>query len=371
MLLIIVENENFLPSGNFHIVKIKNLSNYTRIWQFIHPIGSEQKSYITTGGFDWSHNGSFVAFRMGAGAPVSYLWTMTEDGKEITPINIPIVFNSIDYIRLSQDDNSIFFLGQYNDKDITYQDIFRYYLNNQSYSLVTKDSHVHSFDLMPDGNLVYVESHSNSTRLENDNTLFIMHYYNVLWLATINGHKINAIYNGTELFDEMSLSPDGKKLVFVSREDPLHPSDNGTTIVNSALMGPVRKSSSYLATYDISENKFTILAKNGDDAYATPRWTSDGHSIIYETLLHKCVQDKVVDEQSCPAGLLNLINPSYNSIRVLYGNQVEPYTAPLVGAAINPNGSSVIGGMNYDFSNGALDGGGIYRIDFEKPLSVS
>jgi hypothetical protein len=51
-----------------------------------------------------------------------------------------------------------------------------------------------------------------------------------------------------------------------------------------------------------------------------------------------------------------MMNLTDNSTRVLYGNQQESYTAPLFGFALGPEGKSVIFGMNYDFSNGSIDG---------------
>src|SRR5207245_1548717 len=185
------------------------LSDYDRMWKTFSPHAGDQKNYTSTGDFDWSHDGKFVAFNMNAGAPISYLRTMDANGNKITRANIPIEFNSVSYIRISPDDNSIYFVGQYNNKNETYQDIFRYYLNNQSYSLITKNSHIYSFVFMPEGNLVYLETHSNSTRLEKDKPIFLVHSYAVLWLATSDGHKINPIYNGTQLLEGMAVSPDG------------------------------------------------------------------------------------------------------------------------------------------------------------------
>ncbi|HEX5457880.1 MAG TPA: hypothetical protein VFX64_05780 [Candidatus Nitrosotalea sp.] len=222
---------------------------------------------------------------------------------------------------------------------------------------------------MSNGNLVYLESHYNSTRLEKDRPIFLIHSYDVLWLATSNGQKIRPIYDGTQLFGGMTLSPDGKKIVFVSNEDPLHPSSNDTDIVNFFSMGgPIRNDvSSYLTIYDMDTNKFTIMKKSDNDDFWNLKWISDDH-IMYETLLHQCVQDKMAGEQSCPAGLLQMMTVSDHSSKILYGNQVEPYTSPLVGVAISPDGRSLIFGINYDYSNGDIDGKGIYRMDFAKSL---
>jgi hypothetical protein len=361
------ENLDPFQLEKFHIVKIEKLSNYDKMWETAPPQGGDQKTYTTTGEYDWSHDGKFVAFNANGGAPVSHLRTMDVNDNKITPANIPIEFNSVDYIHISPDDNSVYFVGQYNNRNETYQDIFRYYVNNQSYSLITKDSHIRSLDLMPDGNLVYLESHYNSTRLEKNRPIFLIHNYNVLWLATSNGQKIKPIYNGTQLFGGMTLSPNGNKIAFVSSEDPLHPSSNGTDIVNFLSLGPPTDNTSFFTIFDMNTNKFTIMKKSDNDEFWNLKWISDDH-ILYETLIHQCVQDKVAGEQSCPAGLLQMMTVSDNSSQILYGNQIQPYTSPLVGAAISPDGRSLIFGINYDYSNGDIDGKGIYRIDFGKSL---
>src|SRR5574340_1093652 len=218
--LVLFGGYNIFQTENFQVVKIEKLVDYERIWATISPQTGDQKNYIVTGDFDWSHDGKFLAFNMGAGAPISYLYTMDANGKEITLANIPIVFNSVGDIHISPENNSVYFIGQYNVKNDTYQDIFRYYLNNQSYSLITKNSHVHSFDFMSDGNLVYLETHSDSTRLEKYEPIFLIHSYAVLWLASPDGNRIKPIHNGTQLFEGMVTSPNGDKIAFASRDDP-------------------------------------------------------------------------------------------------------------------------------------------------------
>lgn len=368
-LILTAEYTDLFSKSNFHVIKTEKLSDFYQIRNISNPNGTGNDYGISVGDFDWSHDGKFVAFTSNAGAPVDYLWTISSDGKEIKPLKIPIEFNSIAYIHISPDNNSVYFVGQYNDKNVTYQDIFRYDLSNKTYSFITKDSHVHSFDFMPDGNMIYVESHSNSTRLEKNSSIFLIKYYNVLWLVTPDGQKIKPIYNGTEFFDEMAVNPGGNKIVFVSRDDPARPSDNGTDIVNFASSGPVRANiHSYLAIFDMATKKFTILTETVDDAYARPKWISDDNHILYEIMTHYCVQDKMVGEQSCPAGLLNLMNLSENSTQVLYGNKLEPYTAPLVGVTIDPNKRSIIFGNNFDYFNNDIDGKGIYQMIFDKPF---
>ena len=367
--LMILE-QNFLPSGNFHITKIQKLTDDTKIWKLIHPINGEREEYVSTEGMDWSYDGRFLAFGVNAGAPVSYLWTMDVTGERLVPINIPIEFNSISYVHISKNRNSIFFVGQYNSNNDTYQDIFRYDVNDKTYSFVTKDSHVRSVGFMQDGNILYVESHSNSTRLEKNKPIFLIRNYNVLWMATSDGHKIKPIYNGTQLFDGITVNPDGNSIAFVSRDDPLHPSSNGTDIVNLSLMGgpPTINNYSYFAIFEVNTKEFTVTEKVNNEDFTSIKWLPDGDHILYEKMTHHCVQDKLPGMQSCPAGLLELMTVSGHSFQVIYGNQAEPYTAPLVGVIISPDGRSIIFGMNYDYSNGDIDGKGIYQMVFDKPL---
>ncbi len=366
ILSLVLTNMN-LGLGNFQTAKIQKLVDYYSILHVHLPNEAGGDAGITTNNFDWSRDNKFAAFSMNAGAPVSYLYTISMDGREIKQIGIPIEFNYIENIHVSQDSSAIYFVGQYNNKKVTYQDIFRYDLNNNTYSFITKDSHVKSFDFMPDGNIVFSEGHYNSTRLESDRPVFLVRHYDLLWLATADGKKIRPLYNGTAMFSEMSASPDGRKILFESDEDPNHPSDNGTAIIKFGLSGGFEPNASYLASFDLMTKKFTILASSRDQYYTNPKWI-DGDKIIYDVLLHQSVKDRAVGVESSPAGVLGMTDLAENSTRVLYGNQQEPYTAPLFGFALGPDGKSVIFGMNYDFSNGSIDGTGIYLLTFDKPL---
>lgn len=367
--LMMITNENLFKPRDFVTEKIQKLVDYSTILHIFLPNNTGNDVGITINDFDWSHDGKFAAFSMNGGAPVSYLWATSSDGKEIKHLKIPIEFNYIENIHFSPDSSSIFFVGQYNDGNETYQDIFRYDLSDATYHFITMDSHVRAFDFMPDGNIAFVESHYNSTRLQNDRPIFLVRHYNLLWLASPDGKKIMSLYNGTVLFQDMTVNPGGNKIVFISSEDPHNPSSNGTDIVNiSMLGGPFKAVPSYLSTFDITSRNFTILKQSVIDDYANPRWLTN-NILLYQTMIHKCVQDRTVGAQSCPAGMLDIVNLSDNLTTVLYGNKVEPYTAPLFGYAISPDKRSIIFGMNFDFSNGNIDGTGIYKMDFEKPLS--
>ncbi|MDE1816716.1 MAG: PD40 domain-containing protein [Thaumarchaeota archaeon] len=356
----------FQPEG-FAVEKTQKLVDYRAILQIHLPGNQGSGNGITTNDFDWSKDGKFAAFSMGAGAPISYLYTISLDGNEIREIKIPIEFNYIENIHVSPDNTSIYFVGQYNDKKETYQDIFRYDLSNATYRFITKDSHVRGFDLESDGNIVFVESHYNSTRLEQERPAFLVRHYNLMWLASADGKKIRLLYNGTALFQDMVASPDGTKIAFVSYDDPLHPTSNGTDIVDLSLGGGFKQPVSYLGLFDIAGKNFTILEKNANDGYANPRWVSND-SLLYQTMIHQCVQDEKVGENSCPAGLLSMVRPSDGTVKLLYGNTAAPYTAPLFGYAPSSDTRSIIFGMNFDFSNNDIDGTGIYKMDFNRPL---
>lgn len=362
---------NFLSVRNFHVVAIQKIVNNDDIWKQIHPIKGESKEYLSIEGIDCSDDGKFLAFGVNVGAPVSYVWTMDSDGKDLAPSNIPIEFNAISDIHISKNDSSVFFVGQYNSNSITYQDIFRYNTNNKSYSFVTKDSHVRNVEFMKNGDILYVESHSNSTRLEKNKPVFLIKHYNVLWLATPDGHKIKPLYNGTMLFNGMILNPDEDKIAFVSRDDPNHPESNGTDIVNFLSLGPIfAQNYQYFTIFDLMTKEFTVMEKTNNEDIVNIKWLLDGDHILYERLTNHCVQDRIPGTQSCPAGLLEIMNISEHSSQVIYGNQAEPYTAPLVGTAISLDGRSIIFGVNYDFTNDRIDGKGIYKMTFDKPLYI-
>ncbi|MDE1764771.1 MAG: PD40 domain-containing protein [Thaumarchaeota archaeon] len=368
ILISMIPVQHFLTLDNFHVVKIQKLVDDKTMWKLIHPKNNEKEEYVVTEGMDWSDDGKLVAFGVNAGAPVSYLWTMNTTGEDMEPANIPIEFNAVSYVHVSENGNSVFFVGQYNSKNETYQDIFRYDVKNKTYLFVTRDSHVGSVGYMPDGKIIYVAGHSNATRLEKNTSIFLIKHYDVLWLADQDGQKIKPLYNGTQLFDGMTVSPDDSRIAFVSGEDPLHPSSNGTDIVNFASLGPPTANNySYLAVFDINTREFTVVDKVTNEEFADLKWLSDD-LILYETMTHHCVQDKTPGSQSCPTGLLDLMTVSSHKSQIVYGNQEEPYAAPLVGATISPDGRSLIFGINYDYSNGIIDGKGIYRIDFDKPL---
>jgi hypothetical protein len=368
-LTLVLVDPNFLTARNFHVVSIQKIVNHDDLWKLIHPIKGENREYLSTEGIDWSDDGRSLAFGVNAGAPVSYLWTMNSNGKELTPANIPIEFNSISDIRISKNDSSVFFVGQYNSGNNTYQDIFRYDANNKSYSFVTKDSHVKNIEFMKNGDILYVEAHSNSTRLEKNTPVFLIKHYNVLWLATPDGYKIKPLYNGTMLFDGMTLNPSGDKIAFVSRDDPNHPESNGTDIVNFSSLGPSNTHNyQYFTIFDVTTKEFTVMEKTDNEEFASMKWLPDGDHILYEKLTHHCVQDRMPGTQSCPAGLLELMSISEHSSQVIYGNQAEPYTTPLVGTAISLDGRSIIFGVNYDFTDDRIDGKGIYKMTFDKPL---
>lgn len=368
-LLLINSTVITLFGNHIHITKIEKLSDFYRIKSIQNPSDTGNDYGVSAGDFDSSHDGKIVAFNMNGGAPVDYLWEMTFDGKQIRELRIPIEFNSISYIHFSPFDDFIYFVGQYDDKNVTYQDIFKYNLHNDTYSFVTKDIHVQAFDFMPDGNIVYLESHSNSTRLEKERTLFLIKYFNILWLTHSDGTKIKLLYNGTEFFNQMTASPDGTKFVSVFDEDPNHPSSNGTDLEDlGRLGGAFRDVTSYLALYDDNKKDFVILGQlaNGE-SYSNPKWI-DNNTILVGKLLHQCVQDKTIGEQSCPAGLLELMDISQNTVKVLYGNQVEPFTTPLVGATMTSSRDSLIFAVNYDYMDDNINGKGIYLMNFEKSL---
>jgi len=364
--LIFVE-QNQTPYGNFPVVKTQKLVDPNDIWKLIHPMTDEKEEYVSTEQIDWNYDENLLAFGVNAGAPVSYLWTMNATGKGLEQADIPIEFNSISYIHING--NSVFFIGQYNSKNETYQDIFRYDISNKTYSFVTQDSHVRSMDFMQNGNIIYVESHSNSARLEPNEPLFLIKSYNVLWMASPDGHKIKPIYNGTQLFDDMALDHDGNRIAFVSSDDPLHPTSNGTDIVNFASIGGPLRSDNYFyfAIFDMNTKEFTILDKADNENFANLKWL-DGDHILYEKLTRNCVQGKISGTQSCPAGLLELMTLSDHVSQLVYGNQVAPYTAPLEGITVSPDGRSIIFGINDNYSNNDVNGKGIYEMTFDKPL---
>ncbi|MDE1818357.1 MAG: hypothetical protein KGI19_07115, partial [Thaumarchaeota archaeon] len=117
----------------------------------------------------------------------------------------------------------------------------------------------------------------------------------------------------------------------------------------------------------MNTQEFTILDKADNENFVNLKWL-DGDHILYEKLTRNCVQDKVSGTQSCPAGLLELMTLSDHVSQVVYGNKVEPYTAPLEGVTVSSDGRSIIFGINYDYSNNDVNGKGIYEMTFDKSL---
>ncbi|MDE1873453.1 MAG: hypothetical protein KGH99_08265, partial [Thaumarchaeota archaeon] len=117
---LMLTEQNFLPYGNFHIIKIQKLVDSNKIWKLIHPMKNEREEYVSTEGIDWSSDGKLLAFGVNAGAPISYLWTMNATGEGLMPSDIPIEFNAVSYVHISENGNLIFFVGQYNSNNETY-----------------------------------------------------------------------------------------------------------------------------------------------------------------------------------------------------------------------------------------------------------
>ncbi|MGI0087711.1 MAG: hypothetical protein ACREBI_07085 [Nitrosotalea sp.] len=324
---------------------------------------------IIFGAFDWSHDGKFLAFSTNSGNPPSYLWVMSSDGRQTRIIDTPKV-DSIYSPRISPDDGSVYYIGGYNKNGTQYQDIYRCGLESDDNSCqdLTGHSKISAFDFTPSGNgLVFVENHSNTTFVRS--FTFLVRHYNLLWLSDLDGKKQKLLFNCTQPFSGMSLSPDGRTIVFFDSDNPVHPQDNGTymkyNFPGGGIPGPKPV---YLALFDMSQKNFTILDSSTDYVYGNFGWTSDGKYVISDKLFsHEMVEVK--PETYSTAGLVTLVPVSDpKNQTILYGLQTGPYMPTPEGLAVSPDQKSVVFGMDTDYYDGEIQGRGIYQIDFANPL---
>ncbi|MDE1766773.1 MAG: PD40 domain-containing protein [Thaumarchaeota archaeon] len=324
---------------------------------------------IIFGAFDWSHDGKFLVFSTNAGNPPSYLWVMSSDGKQTRIISTPKA-DSIYSPRISPDNRSVYYIGGYSQNGTWYQDIYRCGLENDSNNCqdLTLHSKIGAFDFIPSGNgLVFVENHSNTTFVRS--FTFLVRHYNLLWLSDLDGKKQKLLFNGTQTFSGMSLSPDGNSMVFFDRDNPVRPEDNGTymeyNLPGGGIPGPKPV---YLALFSISQKNFTILDSSTDYVYGNFRWTNDGNYIMADKLFSSEMVE-VKPEAYSSAGVVTLIPASDpKNQTVLYGLQTKPYAPTPKGLAISPDQKSIIFGIDTDYHGSEIQGRGIYRIDFGNPL---
>ncbi|MDE1841964.1 MAG: PD40 domain-containing protein [Thaumarchaeota archaeon] len=323
---------------------------------------------ISFGAFDWSHDGKFLAFSTNAGNPPSYLWVMSSDGKQTRIIPTPKI-DSIYSPRISPDDRSVYYIGGYSQNNTWYQDIYRCGLENGGNSCqdLTGHSKIGSFDFTPSGNsLVFVEDHSNTTSVRSFTSL--VRHYNLLWLADLDGKKQKLLFNGTQPFSGMSMSPDGDTIVFSDQDNPVHPEDNGTYMEYNLPGGGIPSPKPvYLTLFSISQKNFTILDSSTDYIYDNFRWTRDGNYILADKLFSEMVE--VRPGAYAGAGLVTLIPVSDpKNQTVLYGLQIRPYMPTPEGLAVSPDQKSAIFGIDSDYYDSEIQGRGIYRIDLASPL---
>lgn len=158
---------------------------------------------------DWSPDGKFIIFTIDY-SPTPHVWKVDLQTKQSEDLNIPMKTDSILYLRISPDENSIIFFADHvidsNNNQIP--DLFRFDIKEQKLIQITNGTEhdmVESAVWTPDGNIIYSKSHAEK--------LMDMSSPTNLWLVDRNGKIINKIYSEPSLFTIYDISKDGKKLL--------------------------------------------------------------------------------------------------------------------------------------------------------------
>jgi hypothetical protein len=167
--------------------------------------------------FDWSEKGNLITFTTYSGIEPYSLWLMSSNGSELEKISLQAKFDGINFPKISPYEDSIIFVGNYfpaNEPEEMHTDLFKYEIAEGRLYQITRTQFtnmtlqwVASFDWMPDGNIVYVE-----TFVKRDTG---RHDFQV-WLADSDGNKIRKLLSRNIETSIGDVSPDGSKILFTS-----------------------------------------------------------------------------------------------------------------------------------------------------------
>ncbi|MDE1764745.1 MAG: PD40 domain-containing protein [Thaumarchaeota archaeon] len=350
---------------------VSRLTDLYRIWNLYnptHPQGDDNG--ITAVGFDWIDSNWAVFVFGNADPPGASLWKISKDGKDISRIQLPMQFDVIDKVHAFQD--RVYFDGWYDRQNK--RDVFEVSLDNGTFVQLTHSGEINMYDVLPDGKIVFEESHSYKTEVcplyANDTSgSNWAGYYTTLWLADANGRKIKAIYNGTEVFRDMVTSTDGKSIAFTDITDPSHPMLHAM-ISCTSFPGPIEPNLQYgLKLLNLDDGQISDLGSSQYDFY-NPKWTPDGKFLLYVVTPHKCLTDAAnPNEQHCISGFLKMLDVSDGSSQLVYGRNGPPYSAAPMGADPSPDGKSVIFSVLGNVNDGLVNGAGIYILNLDRPLA--
>lgn len=309
--------------------------------------------------FQFSHDGKFLIFRQCMGSPNCSYWIMNLEGNKVRKIELPIQFIYINQPKISPNDNALLFTGDYDiyngTRFTTHSALFEYLLAGKKLVQIENNTMLGPYDWVPDGNIVFVKYNDTMACLAGINTMScanrIDDIHNIMWLANSDGKKIKKLYNGTEYFDSMSISPDGTKAVFVNQ-----------------LYVYSYRNLYKLNMLDISNGRIMQLTDYSHDFYGSPIWSPDNKFIIYTAFTNHPVKGPTGGETS-PAGWLGMmsVNGSGKN-KIIFGNNTGQYDPPPISPTISPDGKQIIFGLDYDFYNGLVSGPGMYRLDLDPPL---
>ena len=349
---------------------MQKLSDIYRIRTIYNPNDTGSDSGVSLGYFAWSQDGKFAVFAFGNANPDgSTLWTISRDGQKLQEIPIKMKFDVINKIRIVSDD--IFFDGWYNGQNN--QDVFKYDMKNQALTKLTKSGNVNVFDVMPDGNIVYQEEHNYQTKVcplkVNDTSgNDWAGYYTELWIADQRDNKIKSIYNGTEVFQEIDLSPDGKYIAFTDMTHPLNPKLHAMIVCSPFGGPPFANIQIGLKLLDVNSGSITTI-DTSTTGYQNLIWPHDENSILYTVQSNQCIPlDSTANSQTCSAGFIKLRNIHDGTVKLVYGRESSPYTEWPIGTAVSSDARSIIFGIDDDVNDGLVNGKGIYVFEFDKPL---
>lgn len=354
-------------SPSNHIQKLTDIYHIRSIYN---PNDTGSDLGVTVGDFDWSQDGKFAVFAFcNANPDGCTLWKLNRDGQDLKEIPIQMKFDTIGKIRLFS--NNIIFDGGYNEQNS--YDVFKYDIQTQAFEKLTNSGNVNIFDVMPDGNIVYQDTHNYQTKvcpLQVNNTSGNdwAGYYTVLWMTDQHGNKIKPIYNGTELFHEINTSPDGNSIAFTDITHPLNPKLHAMITCSPFGGPPFSNIPSGLKLLNVNSGQITTL-ETSNTGYQNLLWSPDGNLILFTVASNNCIpMDKTGNSQICSAGFLKIKNIKDDTLRLIYGRESSPYTEIPTGVAVSRDGRSIIFGINADVNDGLVNGKGIYVVEFDNPI---
>jgi len=221
--------------------------------------------------YDWSKDGKFIITNLYI-SNKNYLVSIDPNGTMLQKLNTQDLHNFFP-ARISPSDRYVLFTGvTINAENDHIDNLYLYDMvtntmksltNNTNYESGSHSVSMHSYDWLPNGNIIYNEEDALSTPTPYGSLSFS------LWEVSSTGEKIGLLchsmyyFNNPNFksspnscdFEEMAVNPDGNKIVFAD--------------------------DSHLKIYNIDTNQTTVIPNFYGDFGAITRWIPNSSSIVY------------------------------------------------------------------------------------------